>query len=211
MRGVMAGNFWEVGGGKGTRSTGRGKDEVGRMRKKNGRHSVPGLITKSGIEEPDFAAGEIFFEEGGEFASGAGIVSAIEVDAGIGLQFFETTGPDGVCNTSCDGLAGDSKTAVLEESRCDKSVEGILQLEAAGQAAGDFERSAGRVFGDAGADKAVFHRLVNDAAGLHRFDDGAIEFASAIKEDTAGLGILFGKDDRYAGLQDATFFACAFP
>src|SRR5260370_33849195 len=170
MRGVMAGNFWEVGGGKGARSAGRGKDDFGGMRKKNARHFVHGLITKSGIEEPDFAAGEIFFAGGGEFASGAGIVSAIEVDAGIGLQFFETTGPDGVCNTSCDGLAGDSKTALLEESRCGESAEGILQLEATGQAGGGFERSAGRALCDAGADKAVLQGLVKSAAGLHGLD-----------------------------------------
>src|SRR5207245_7388306 len=113
-----------------------------------------------------------------------------------GLKFFEATGADGGRNTSGDGPAGDSKTGVLEESRWSESAEGILELEATGQAGGDFERSAGRVFGDAGADKAVLHGLVNDAAGLHRFDDGAIEFASAIKDDLAGFGVLFGKVDR---------------
>src|SRR5260370_31939942 len=100
MRGVMAGNFCELGGGNGARSAGRGKDDFGGMRKKNARHFVHGLITKSGIEEPDFAAGEIFFEEGGEFASGAGTVSAIQVGAGSGLQFFETAGPAGAFHTS---------------------------------------------------------------------------------------------------------------
>src|SRR2546427_4088792 len=63
-----------------------------------------------------FAAGEVLVEEGGEFASGAGIVSAIEVDAGMGLKFLETTGPGGVCNTSCDGRSEEHTSELQSQS-----------------------------------------------------------------------------------------------
>ncbi len=74
-----------------------------------------------------------------EFAGGAGIVGAIEVNVRAGVQFFEAAGPDRVCDSTRDRIIGDLKAAVLEEPRGGDGVQGVLELETAGKARSDFE------------------------------------------------------------------------
>jgi len=52
-----------------------------------------------------------------EFAGGAGIVGAIEVNVRAGVQFFEAAGPDRVGDSTRDRIIGDLKAAVPEEPR----------------------------------------------------------------------------------------------
>src|SRR5712691_3415251 len=93
-RGMMAGHIRELRGGNGARGAWRGEDNFRSVREKKASNFVDGFIAKSGVDEPDFPAGEILLEEMSEFAGGAGIVSAIKVDGRGGLQFFEAAGPD---------------------------------------------------------------------------------------------------------------------
>src|SRR6266481_3463913 len=87
-RGLIAGNFRELRGGNGSRNARRGEDDLGGMREKKPSYFVDGFIAKGGVDQPDFAAREVLFEEMGEFAGGAGIVRTIEVNGRVGLQFF---------------------------------------------------------------------------------------------------------------------------
>src|SRR6266481_1446195 len=87
-RGMMAGNFRELRGGNGARNARRGEDDLCGMREKKPSYFVDGFIAKGGVDQPDFAAREVLFEEMGEFAGGAGIVRTIEVNGRVGLQFF---------------------------------------------------------------------------------------------------------------------------
>src|SRR6266550_1300275 len=87
-RGMMAGNFRKLRGGNGARNARRGEDDFCGMREKKTGYFVDGFIAKGGVDQPDFAAREVLFEEMGEFACGAGIVRTIEVNGRVGLQFF---------------------------------------------------------------------------------------------------------------------------
>jgi len=81
-------------------------------------------------------------EEGSEFAGGGGIMGAVEVHGGMGLEFFEAAGPDGGGDAFGYGFVGDSKTALLEITGGGEGVEGVLELEAAGEPGSDFECGA---------------------------------------------------------------------
>src|SRR6202521_5494023 len=132
----------------------------------------------------------------GEFAGSGGIVRAIEVNVGAGVQFFEPAGPDGVCDPPSDGIIGDLKTAVLEEPRGGDGVQGVLELETAGKARGDFENFAGACFNDARADAAVLHGFPIGAKELPRLYDRTAETLGTSKNHVAGFRPLLGKDDR---------------
>src|SRR5216684_5223597 len=109
-----------------------------------------------------------------EFAGGAGIVGAIEVNVRTGVHFFEPAGPDRVCDPPRDGIIGDLKAAVLEEPRGGGGVQGVLELETAGKARGDSENFAGGSFHDARAGAAVLRGFSIDAKDLRRLDDRTV-------------------------------------
>src|SRR5882672_3354061 len=136
---VVASDFGELRGGDGAGSAWRGENYFFGAREENAGDFVDGFIAKSGVDEPDPAAGEILFQEVGEFARGGRIVRAVEINVGMGLQFFETSGPDGVGDALSHGVAGDSEAAALEKAGGGESVESILQLETAGEAWSEFE------------------------------------------------------------------------
>ena len=81
-----------------------------------------------------------------------------------------------------------------------------MQLKAAGQGWREFDRPAGRDFGDASASEPVFHRFAVDAEGSGRFDDEATERGGAREDDLAGLGALLCDDDGHGRLDDAGLF-----
>src|SRR5580693_896806 len=142
MRSVVCRDFGEPGRGDGARSVWLCEDHFAGMREELTGDFVNGFVAKRSIKKPDFAAGEILLEESGEFARCAGIVRAIEVDVGAGLQFFQPAGPNGTGDPLTDGVGGDTEAAVLQTARCGQGVESILQLKTAGQIRSDFERSA---------------------------------------------------------------------
>ena len=149
-------------------------------------------------------------EEGSEFAGGGGIVRAVEVNGGMGLEFFETAGPDGVGDAFGDGFVGDSKAALLEIAGGGEGVEGVLQLEAAGEAGSDFECGAEAISVMRARTTAVLRGFIFDAKEIWDVDDGAVEFVRASEDDFACFGALFGENDGHAGLQDAGFFGGDF-
>src|SRR6267378_2070120 len=144
----------------------------------------------------------------GEFAGGGGIMRAIEVNVGAGVQLFEAAGPDGVGNALGDGVAGDSEAAFPEKAHGGDGVQSVLELETAGKAWGDFENRSGGRLSDARADASVLHGFPIDAKDLRRLDDRAAERMGASKNHFAGFGPLLGKDDRNSGFQDSGFFGC---
>src|SRR6266436_2699861 len=111
---MMASDFRELRGGDGARGAGRGEDDFRGMREEEAGNFVDGFMAKGGVDQKDFPAREILVEEIGEFASGAGIVRAIAINVGGGLQFFEAAGPDGGGDPQGNGFIGDSKTALLK-------------------------------------------------------------------------------------------------
>src|ERR1700682_5686647 len=95
----------------------------------------------------------------GEFAGGGGIVRAIEVNVGAGVQFFEAAGPYGAGNAMGDGVAGDSEAAFAEKARGGDGVQCVLELETAGKAWGDFEDRLGGSLHDARAHASRLDRF----------------------------------------------------
>src|SRR6266567_3866555 len=202
MHGVMACDFRELRGGNGSGGAGRGEDEAGDF--------VDGFSTEGGVDQKDFAAGEILLEEIGEFAGGTGIVRAIEINIGRGLQFFETAGPDGVGNALSDGGIGDFEATGLEKTSGGDGAEGVLQLETTGQAGGNFEGFAGVCFDDTGAGETIWQGFSIDAKDLSRFDNRAGEFLGASEDYFASFRALLGQDEWDSGLQDPRFFRSDF-
>src|SRR6266478_7083699 len=149
MGGMVASDFRELRGGNGARGSGRGENDFCGAREKKAGDFVDGFVPKGGVDQEDFAAGEILFEEIGEFAGSAGIVRAIAINVRRGLQFFETAGPDGVGDPLGNGFIGNSKIALLEKARGGDGVQRVLELETSGKAWGDFEDFAGVDFDDA--------------------------------------------------------------
>src|SRR6202171_6860691 len=144
----------------------------------------------------------------GEFAGGGGIVRAIEVNVGAGVQFFEAAGPDGVGNALGDGVAGDAEAAFAEKARGGHSVQCVLELETAGKAWGDFEDRLGVSFNDARAYASVLHGFPIDAKDLPRLDDRAAEGFGASKNHFARFGPLLGKSHRTSRFQDSGPLGC---
>ena len=87
-RGMMACNFGELRGGDGARGARGSEDDFRGVREEKAGDFIDGLVAEGGVDQPDFAAREVLFEEMGEFAGGAGIVRTIEVNGRVGLQFF---------------------------------------------------------------------------------------------------------------------------
>ena len=155
MRSVVGGNFGEPRGGDGARSARLCKDHFAGMWEEQAGDFVDGFVAERAVEQPDFAAGEILREEFGEFAGGSGIVRAVEVDVGAGLQFFQAAGPDGAGDSLAEGDVWDAEAASLEESRGSKSIESIFQLKAAGQTRSKVKGSSRRDFCHARMEHAV--------------------------------------------------------
>src|SRR5438874_13117910 len=118
------------------------------MRKELARNFVNGFVAQRSIDEPDFSAAEILFKETCQLAGGAGIVRAVEVNVWIGLQFFKAARPDRVGDSLRNVVGGNAETTGGQLTRGGQRVQGILQLEAAGQAGGNFEGFPRRKFGD---------------------------------------------------------------
>src|SRR5690242_18673805 len=100
-RSMMARDFGELRGRDGARGAGRGEDDFRGVVEKQAGDFVNGLIPESGVEQPSLASLEILLQKMGEFAGGAWIVSAVEVDVRGGVQFFEASGPHGIGNSVC--------------------------------------------------------------------------------------------------------------
>src|SRR5260370_15504617 len=92
-----------------------------------------------------------------ELVGGAGIVRAIEVNVGSGLQFFEAAGPNGASDSLRDGINGDLEAAVLEEARRGDRGQSVLRLGTALKGWGNFEDRLGLCFHDARVDAPVLH------------------------------------------------------
>src|SRR2546429_2661917 len=116
-RGMMAGNLRELRGGNGARGARRREDDFRGVRKQEAGYFVDGFIAKSGIDQPDLAAGEVQFEKIGYLTGGSGIVRAIDVNVGGRLQFFEAARPDGACDPPNDCIIEDLKAAFSKEPR----------------------------------------------------------------------------------------------
>src|SRR6266851_3683686 len=99
----------------------------------------------------------------GEFAGGAGIVGAIDVNVGGGLQFFEAAGPDCVGDALRDCIAGDLKATILEKPRGGYGVQGVLELKTAWEAWGQLEDFSGVRFDHVGVDAAFLDGFLIDA------------------------------------------------
>ena len=65
MRRVVASDFCELRSGDGAGSVWRGENDFFGARKENAGNFVDSFVAESGVDEPDPAAGEILFEEGG--------------------------------------------------------------------------------------------------------------------------------------------------
>src|SRR6266478_4402016 len=196
MRGVMADDFGKLRGRDGTGRARRGEDDFGGVREEQAGNFVDGFIAKGGVDQKDFAAGEILFEEVGELAGGAGIVRAIAVNVGRGLKFFEAAGPDGFGDSPGDGSIGDLKTALLEQVNGGEGVQRVLELKTARKARRNFEDLAGGRFNDVRVDAAVLGALAMDAKDLRRLNDFTTETLGARENPFSGLRLLRGGDDR---------------
>ena len=142
MRRVVASDFGELGGGDGAGGARRGENDFFGAREEKAGDFVNSFVAERSVDEPNPAAGEILFQECGEFARGGRIVRAVEINVGMGLQLFEAAGPDSVGDALSDGVIGDSKAAFLEKAGGGKRVQSILQLEAAGETGSEFEYSS---------------------------------------------------------------------
>jgi len=142
MRRVVASDFGELGGRDRTGGARRGENDFFGAREEKAGDFVDSFVAECSVDEPNPAAGEILFQECGEFARGGRIVRAVEINVGIGLQFFETAGPDGIGDALSDGVIGDSKAAVLEKAGGGKCVEGVVQLETARETGSEIEHGS---------------------------------------------------------------------
>src|SRR6266478_1470316 len=210
MRGVMADDFGKLRGRDGTGRARRGEDDFGGVREEQAGNFVDGFIAKGGVDQKDFAAGEILFEEVGEFAGGAGIVRAIAVNVGRGLKFFEAAGPDGFGDSLGDGSIGNLEAALLEQASGGEGVQRVLELKTARKAWRDFEDLAGGRFSDASLETALLDGLAIEAKDLRRLNDFTTETLGASENHFTGLRLLPGKDERHTGLEDSGFLARDF-
>ena len=142
MPGVIAGDFFELFGRYGTRSARFGDDDFRSEGEQPAGDFVHGFVAKSAVDEPDFARGEIFGEKICQFMGRGWVVRAVQIDVGVGLEFFEAAGPHGVGDSGGDGFVRDAKASFRDTGGGD-GVEGVLQLELAGERWGDFERPIG--------------------------------------------------------------------
>lgn len=210
MNGMVAGDFGELHGGNGARSVRRGEDHFGGVGKEQAGDFVDSFVAKSGVNHPNFAGREILLQEICEFAGGAGIVRAVEINVGCGLQSLEAAGPDGFSDAACDGFVGDLKSAVSEEPGGSNTVQGVLKLESARQARSNVEGFSRGRFDHLCADASVVDGFLIDAKDFRGLDNGAAETFSAIKNHFAGLGTLFGEDERHARFKNSRFFSRDF-
>src|SRR5208282_3794843 len=125
--GVVGGDFGEVRSGDSARSVGRCKDDLRGVREEEAGDFVDGFIAKGGVEQKDFAAGEIHLEEMSKLAGGAGIVRAIEINVRVQLQFFEPAGPDSIGDALRDGFIGNLEAATVKEARGGEGVQCVLE------------------------------------------------------------------------------------
>src|SRR5260370_1769860 len=145
-----------------------------------------------------------------ELVGGAGIVRAIEVNVGSGLQFFEAAGPNGASDSVSAGINSHLKAAVLEEARRGARVQSVLELETAWKGWGNFEDGLGLCFQDARVDAAVLHGFPVDAKNLRWLYDWTAEILGASENHLTNFRALLGEDNRNSRLQDSGFFACDF-
>ena len=180
------------------------------MRKELARNFVNGFVAQRSIDEPDFSAAEILFKETCQLAGGAGIVRAVEVNVWIGLQFFKAARPDRVGDSLRNVVGGNAETTGGQLTRGGQRVQGILQLEAAGQAGGNFEGFPRRKFGDLRARETVPRRILGDLKCLCGFNHRTFHLIGASEDDFARLGCLRRNDRRHARLEDSSFLTGDF-
>ena len=62
------------------------------------------------------------------------IVSAVEIDVGVRLDFLYASRPDRGGDAARNRLIGNAKTSLLQQTHGRQRIECVLKLEAAGQA-----------------------------------------------------------------------------
>src|SRR5271170_37844 len=207
---VVASHFSKLRGADGAWVVGLGEDDFGGEGEEQAGGFVDSFVSHGAVDEDDAAVGESFFEEAGELASGAGIVSAVKVKVRVGMQFLEAAGPTGFGNAALDVFVGDTEVFRLEQARGGDRVERVLKLEAAGQRRSDGELGVRSSFRDLRMNAASFHNFLVDAKGFRCFNQLTMKFSGAPAQNFTGLGELRGADDRNAVLNDSRFFSGDF-
>ena len=208
--GVVRSDFSETRRGDGAGGARLGKNNFGRVRKELAGDFVNGFVAKRPIDQPDFPAGKVLFEELREFARGARIVRAIQINVRAGLQFFEAARPNRFGNSFGDVAGRNAKTMSCQLARRSKGIDGVLQLEAAGQAGSNFERVAGSKFVDKRAEEAILRGFLDNPISLGGFDHRTAKLLGASEDDFGRFRVLFRKDYGHSWLEDSRFFSRNF-
>ena len=94
MRGVVRRDLRKLGYGNRSRRPRLRENHLGRMRKKNASNFVHGLVAQRAKHQPDLSATEVLLQECSKLSRRRGIVRAIQIYIRLGLNPFETPGPN---------------------------------------------------------------------------------------------------------------------
>src|SRR5580692_10642782 len=114
VSGVVRRDFGKPSDGNGARGTRLREDYFGGKRKKNTGHFVDGFVAQRSKDQPNFAASKVLFQESGEFSGSGRVMRTVEVHVRVGLEFFETSGPNGLRDSLRDRVVRNTIAAVLK-------------------------------------------------------------------------------------------------
>src|SRR6266404_2282430 len=207
---MMAGNLGELRRRDGTGSSRLGKKHLGCARKQDAGKFVDGFVAKRAENQDEVSTVKIFIEESCQFSRSRWIVGAIEINVRIGVNFFDSTGPDCASDSLFDVSVADAKPLRLQNAGGGYRVQCVLELKAPGELRRKLKSRPSFDSPHCRTGSAIQHLLRFNCECAGGFDHTSVRFARLGEKNFANFFPLFRNDDGNAGLDDSRFFTGDF-
>src|SRR5438445_2738216 len=207
---MMAGNLGELRSRDGTGRSRLGKKYFGCARKQDAGNFVDGFVAKRAENQNELSTVKIFIEKSCQFPRSRWIVGAIEINVRIGVNFFDSTGPDCGSDSLFDGSVANAKPLRLQHAGGGYRVQCVLELKAPGELRRKLKSRASFDFPHCSTGSAIQHLLRFNCECAGGFDHTGVHFARLGEKNLANFPPLFRNDDGNARLDDSRFFTGDF-
>src|SRR5438552_11485702 len=207
---MMAGNLGELRSRDGTGSSRLGKKHFACARKQDSGNFVDGFVAKRAENQDELSTAKIFIEKSCQFPRSRWIVGTIEINVGIGMNFFDSAGPDCGSDSLFDVSVADAKPLHLQNACGGHRVQCVLELKAPGELRRKLKSRPSFDSPHCRAGSAIQHLLRFNCERAGGFDHTGVHFARLGEKNFTNFFPLFRNDHGNARLDDSRLFTGDF-
>ncbi len=195
---------------KAASSASSAKKHFARARKQDSGNFVDGFVAKRAENQGELSTVKIFIEKSCQFPRSRWIVGTIEINVGIGVNFFDSAGPDCGSDSFFDVSVADAKPLRLQNACGGHRVQCVLELKAPGELRRKLKSRPSFDSPHCRTGSAIQHLLRFNGECAGGFDHTGVHFACLGEKNFANFFPLFRDDDGNARLDDSRFFTGDF-